>query len=204
MGIAILAFPIMLLAGFVTHPNLFSLTMVTTVEDWISEWRGVFMFHLGHLLVLFAVPLIIASAVRFMSLLNGAAEWYGFVGGILAVFGAFMLAVDKGALTFVLTAFQTIPDPQFEQAMPAYQAIFDRAGWLWITWGFITLPLGFVVLILGLLKERIIPRWQGVAAIIGLILLINPDIEIISSVGATLMCAGLIPIGLREIAGKLE
>ena len=115
-----------------------------------------------------------------------------------------MLAVDKGALTLVLTAFQTVPDDQFDGIVPALQTLLDRAGWLWITWTFVTLPLGVVLEMIGLLKERIIPRWQGISIIIGLLLLINPDIEIISSVGALLMCAGFVPIGIREIRGALR
>jgi len=139
-----------------------------------------------------------------MSLPRGRGAWYGFVGGVLGVFGAFMLAVDKGALTLVLTAFQTIPDEQFMNILPALQALLDKAGWLWILWLFLFLPVGFILQTVGLMKERIIPKWQGSVIIIGLLLLINPDIEIISSVAAILMCIGFIPIGIRELKGTLE
>lgn len=154
-GLAIIAFPVMLLLGFVTHPYILSLTMSTDVAEWSAEWRGNFLFHFGHLLVLLLVPPIIVAAVRFMSLRRGAGAWYGFVGAVLGVFGAFMLAVDKGALTLGLTAFQTIPDPEFGAIAPALQALLDRDGWLWITWGFIALPIGFVALKLGLMKEAL-------------------------------------------------
>jgi len=202
-GASIIVFPIMLLLGFVTHPNILSFEMVTNVADWAAEWRGNFMFHFGHLLVLFAVPPIIVASFRFMSLLNGRGAWYGFIGGVLAVFGAFMLAVDKGALTLVLTAFQTVPDEQFDGIMPALQTLLDRGGLLWITWGFVTLPIGFAIQVIGLVKERLVPIWQGAVIVIGLLLLINPDIEIISSAGALLMCIGLVPIGVRELRGTL-
>ena len=134
-----------------------------------------------------------------MSLLQRSGRWFGFVGAFLGVFGAFMLAVDKGALTLVLTAFQTLPDEQFIQILPALQSILDKEGWLWITWLFLTLPIGFIIQAIGLMKENIIPRWQGFCIITGLLLLINPDIEIISTLGATLMCIGFIPIGMREL-----
>jgi hypothetical protein len=114
-----------------------------------------------------------------------------------------MLAVDKGALTLVLTAFQTIPASEFSGIAPALQALLDRAGWLWITWGFVTLPIGFALQIAALILERILPTWQGGMAIVGLLLLINPDIEIISSTGAFLMCLGLIPMGVRDLRGTL-
>jgi hypothetical protein len=203
-GLAIIIFPIMLLLGFVLHPNFFSLGMVTSVTEWAEEWRGVFLFHFGHLLVLLAVPLIIAVSVRFMALLKGRGAWLGFVGGILGVFGAFMLAVDKGSLTLILTAFQTLPDEQFNSITPALQSLLDRAGWLWITWLFALLIPGFILQTIGLIREKIIPKWQGVFIIIGLLLLANPDIEIISTAGAILMCIGFIPIGIRELKGTLK
>ena len=203
-GLAIIIFPIMLLLGFILHPNFFSLGMVANVTEWAEEWRGIFLFHFGHLLVLFAVPLIIAASVRFMALLRDRGAWLGFIGGVLGVFGAFMLAVDKGALTLVLTAFQTLPDEQFNNITPALQTILDRAGWLWITWLYALLIPGFILQTFGLIREKIIPTWQGVLIIIGLLLLLNPDIEIISSTGAILMCIGFIPIGVRELKGTLR
>lgn len=202
-GLSLILFPLMLLVGFVSHPEILSFEMVTSVDEWVAEWRGNAMFHFGHLLVLFAVPPIIAASIRLMFLPKDRGAWLGFIGGVLAIFGAFMLAVDKGALTLVLTAFQTIPAPEFAGIAPALQALLDRAGWLWITWGFITLPIGFALQIAGLMRERIIPTWQGAVVIVGLLLLINPDIEIISSTGAFLMCLGLIPMGLRDLRGTL-
>lgn len=203
-GLSIILFPIMLLLGFLAHPNLLSFEITKEIGGWIAEWRGNLLFHLGHLLVLSAVPLIIVAVLRLMSLTHGSGAWYGFIGGILGIYGAFMLAVDKGALTLVLTAFQTVPDDKFDGIIPALQTLLDRAGWLWITWSFITLPLGVILQTIGLLNERIIPTWQGACIIAGLLLLINPDIEIISSTGAALMCAGFIPLGLRELRGRLE
>jgi hypothetical protein len=159
------------------------------------------MFHFGHLVVMMAVPVIIVACIRLMAMLDGPRAWYGFIGGILGVFGAYMLAVDKGALTFVLTAFRGLPQADFEASTPAIQAIFDRGGWLWITWGFATLPVGFIVLAVGLIRQGVVQKWQGICMIVGLLLLLNPDIEIISSTGALLMCFGFIPVGARIAGG---
>jgi hypothetical protein len=198
-GLSIIILPVMLWFGFVLHPNIASFERITTATGWIPEWRGNFLFHFGHLLVLFAVPLIIVAAVTFMSMMKERGAWFGFVGCVLGVFGAFILAVDKGALTLILTSFQTIPDPEFEGILPALQSLLDRAGWLWITWFYVFIPIGFLIQTVGLIKENLIPKWRGLVLIAGLILLINPDIEIISAIGATLMCIGLIPIGFQII-----
>ncbi len=196
-GLCIMAFPVMLLFGFVSHPNILSFRTVTDYAEWTAEWRGSFLFHFGHLFVMLAVPLIIAACIRLMAMLDGPRARYGFFGGILSVFGAFMLAVDKGALTFVLTAFRTLPEAEFQASRPAIEAIFERGGWLWITWGFVTLPIGFMVLAVGLIRQGAVPTWQGICMIAGLLLLLNPDIEIISTTGALLMCLGFIPLGAR-------
>ena len=54
------------------------------------------------------------------------------------------------------------------------------------------------------MNEIVIAKWQGIMIIIGLLLLINPDIELISTVGATLMCIGYIPWGIKELKQKLQ
>jgi hypothetical protein len=202
-GLSIMLFPIMLLVGFVTHPNILSVSMVTDLDTWVLEWRTHIWFHIGHLIVMFAVPFVIFSTFALSSLLKAEGAWYGVVGAVLSVFGAFLLAVDKGALTFVLTAFKDLPDDDFAAISPALEAIFQRDGWLWITWGFAALPVGFIILTIGLLKEEIVRRWQGICIILGLLLLMNPDIEIISSAGALLMCAGFLPIGWAYISGQM-
>lgn len=66
------------------------------------------------------------------------------------------------------------------------------------------LPAGTILQTIGLLRENIILKWQGYLIIAGLLLLLNPDIEIISSVGALLMCIGIVPLGLRELKGELS
>lgn len=202
-GFSIAVFPVMLLVGFATHPDILSFEMVTDLDKWITEWHGNLMFHVGHLLVMFTVPFIFVATIRLMWLLRAEGAWYGLIGAVLATFGAFMLAVDKGALTFVLTAFMNMPKAELAAISPALEAIFVRGGWLWITWGYVTLPIGFALINVGLIKERIMPRWLGICTIVGLLLLINPDIEIISTAGAMLMCIGLVPLGVRDMVDGL-
>ena len=58
-----------------------------------------------------------------------------------------------GALTFVWTAFKDMPESDFTAITPVLEAIFNRDGWLWMTWGFAALPIGFIVVAIGLLRE---------------------------------------------------
>ncbi|MCX6163045.1 MAG: hypothetical protein NTV87_17130 [Ignavibacteriae bacterium] len=49
------------------------------------------------------------------------------------------------------------------------------------------------------MKEKVIQRWQGIFIIAGLVLLLNPDIELISTVGSALLCIAYIPWGIKEL-----
>ncbi len=61
------------------------------------------------------------------------------------------------------------------------------------------LPLGAIIQTIGLLKENIVRKGQGCLIITGLILLKNPEIELISTVGSILMCAGYITWGVKDL-----
>lgn len=196
-GGSMILFPIMLLLGFLMHPDLLSLEQTTTAQQLADHFRHSEMFHIGHLIVTLAVPLIIAALLGVIEQLQGKGIWYGFIGGLIGIFGAFILAVDKGSLCLVLSAFDTLPNAQFAQLVPSLQVMVDRAGLLWLNWLLVLLPLGAIIQTIGLIKEKQLATWQGLSMIVGLLLLNNPDIEMISSVGAVLMMAGYIPLAIK-------
>ena len=134
-----------------------------------------------------------------INVLQGNGRQLGFWGGIIGLFGAFILAVDKGALCLVMSAFDTLPEEQFQEFVPFLSVIVNKSGLLWVVWLLPLLPIGAAIQAYGLMKEQFISKWQGVCIIAGLLLLNNPDIELISSVGAFLMCVGYIPWGIKML-----
>jgi hypothetical protein len=196
-AISLIAFPVMLLVGFLMHPNLLKLEALQTVEQLVGRFHHQPMYHVGHFIVMFAVPVIMISQISFMNVLQDKGKQLGFWGGIIGLFGAFILAVDKGALCLVLSAFDTLPEAQFQEFVPFLSVIVNKAGLLWVVWMLPLLPIGAAMQAFGLMKEQIISKWQCVCIILGLLLLNNPDIEFISSIGALLMCAGYIPLGVK-------
>ncbi len=198
-ALSIIAYPIMLLIGFVTHPNLLAMEPLFTVDQLVGRFHNNPMYHIGHLIVTFTVPVLIIYFIGTMNLLRNEGRIYGFWGGIIGVFGAFILAVDKGALCLVLSAFDTLPEADFQQLAPYLSVIVEKKGYLVIVWLIFALMIGGSIQVAGLLKEKVIKRWQGYLIIIGLLLLINPDIELISSIGAALMCIAYIPWGIKEL-----
>lgn len=203
-ALSLIAFPVMLLTGFLMHPHLLRFESLQTVEQLVNRFHHQPVYHYGHLIVMFAVPVIIIAMIGTMNVLQGSGKLLGFWGGILAVFGAFILAVDKGALCLVLSAFDTLPDREFREFVPFLSVIVNKSGLLWVVWLLPLLPAGAIVQALGLMKEKYISTWQGVCIIAGLLLLNNPDIEFFSTVGALLMCAGYIPWGVRILQGRMK
>jgi hypothetical protein len=57
-AISLIAFPVMLLVGFLMHPNLLKLEALQTVEQLVGRFHNQTIFHIGHLIVMFAVPVI--------------------------------------------------------------------------------------------------------------------------------------------------
>jgi len=198
-AISLIAFPLMLLIGFLLHPNLFKMEALHTVEQLVGRFHNQSMYHIGHLIVMFTVPVIMIMLISSMNVLQGKGKQLGFWGGIIGLFGAFILAVDKGALCLVLSAFDTLPEAQFQEFVPFLSVIVNKEGLLWVVWLLPLLPIGAAIQAFGLMKEQIISKWQGVSIIVGLLLLNNPDIELISSVGAFLMCVGYIPWGVKML-----
>lgn len=201
-ALSIILFPSMLFIGFVTHPNLLAMEPLHTVEQLVARFHNNPMYHIGHLIVTFAVPVMIVYFVGTMNLLQEKGKKYGFWGGVFGVFGAFILAVDKGALCLTMSAFDSLPEDQFANFTPYLQVIVAKEGLLFIVWLLFALVIGGIVQAIGLMKENIIKKWQGISIIIGLLLLINPDIELISTIGSALMCIGYIPWGIKELNKK--
>ena len=91
------------------------------------------------------------------------------IGASLAIFGAMMLAADKGALCLTMSALDTLPENQFAQFMPGLLAMFSKSGWLVLLWGMVFLPIGFAIQAVALIKSNALPRWQGILFLIGVL-----------------------------------
>lgn len=198
-AVSVILFPLMLLAGFLMHPDLLEMKMLHTAQDLVDRFHNNQLYHIGHFIVMMAVPLIIVAMVGIMNMVQGKGRKYAFWGGLIGIFGAFILAVDKGALCLVMSAFDTIPEPDFQDFIPYLDVIVKKAGLLWIVYFLPLLPLGAVIQTIGLIKEKIVHKWQGLLIIIGLLLLNNPEIELISTVGSILMSIGYIHWGIKEL-----
>ena len=201
-GLAIIVFPLIFVFAFAVHPGLLNPRFLGP-QELIQRAHQNDLLQFGHLLVTLCTVLLIVTALHFMTLLEKSAAWAGTIGGILAIFGAVMLAADKGALCLTMSALDRLPEAQFSQMLPGLLAMFSKQGWLVILWGIVLLPVGFAIQALAMIKTRSLSRWQGVLFFIGVLFVGTPDgVEIVNLSASVLMAVAMIPYGVVLIKGS--
>jgi hypothetical protein len=162
------------------------------------------LLHFGHALVTLCTGLLVVVAIHFMNVLkNTSNEWWGFIGGVIAILGALILAVDKGALCLTMSALDTLPENEFINMTPGLLAMFGKKGWLILINGLMLLPVGFIIQTIGLLKSNSLAKGQSILFLIGVLFIGTPDgVEIINLAAAILMAIALIPYGVNLIRIK--
>ena len=159
-GIAIILFPVFFIISNAIHPDLFDISMIHDVHSWIEHFHGNNLLHFAHVLELFMAPLLIVTALHFMDRLKKKGVYFGLIGGVMAVLGAVFLATSKGALCLTTSAFDTLPEQQFAMITPALEVMLHKQGTLFLVCLISLLPVGFLILSIGLFKARCLPRWQ--------------------------------------------
>ncbi len=203
IGLSFIIFPLIFIFAFAGHPNLLNPHFLGPAEL-IERAHNDSLLHFGHALVTLCTGLLVVVAIHFMNVLkNKSTEWLGFIGGVLAILGALMLAADKGALCLTMSALDTLPEDEFVKMMPGLLAMFGKEGWLVLIWGLLFLPIGFVIQAVGLLKSKSLVTWQSILFLIGVLFIGTPDgVEIINLTAAILLAIAFIPYGLKLIFNK--
>lgn len=204
IGLAFIIFPTLFVFAFAVHRGLLKPHLLNPAEL-IRRAHHDGRLQFGHVLVLLSTGLLVMVALHFMKLLESSPlAWAGFVGAVLAILGAIILAADKGALCLTMSAFDTLPENEFTQIMPGLMAMFKKQGWLILLWGIVLLPIGFVIQAIALLTTNAIPSWQSILFLIGVLFVSTPDgLEIINLTASILMAIAFIPYGIQIIIGAL-
>jgi len=72
-----------------------------------------------------------------------------------------------------------------------------------LIWGLLFLPIGFTIQAIALLKSKVIPRWQGVLFLIGILFIGTPDgVEFINLTAAIIMSIAFVTYGFQIIKNK--
>ncbi len=198
-GIALILYPLFAGFAFASHPNLLSLAVNQPIAEKISEFHGNNLMHFGHLLMALGVPALIVISIHFMNLLKNEKPLLSLIGNALACFGAFILALDKSALCFVPSAFDTLLAVEYDGIIPGIYAMFNYRGYLGILKLLPLLPIGFIILGIGLVSTKVINKKTSIFILIGSLLMCNPDIDIIGLIATLFLGIGFIPYGLHLI-----
>jgi hypothetical protein len=203
IGLSFIIFPLIFVFAFGSHPNLLNPSFLGPAEL-IQRAHNNALLHFGHALVTLCTGLLVVVALHFNNILkNTSNEWWGFIGGAIAILGTLILAVDKGALCLTMSAIDTLPENEFIKMMPGLLAMFEKKGWLIIINGLMLLPVGFIIQTIGLLKSNSLAKWQSILFLIGVLFIGTPDgVEIINLTAAILMAIALIPYGVNLIRNK--
>lgn len=191
--------PLIYIFSFASHPNLLNLKPTKTAVSWASEIRHNKKLHLLHLLVLASSLPAINIALNFMEIIGEQYRIFALSGGTLAIIGLVALAADKGALCLVPSAFDTLEDEEYNQLLPGLQTLLDNKGFIWVVHFLVLLPIGFIILSIGLILSGAVSMWQGVTLIIGMLFMINPDIDLLSLIGSCFMLISFGSIGIGLI-----
>jgi hypothetical protein len=206
-GLAFFLYPLSAFIAFIAHPNLLSLEVGVAVSDKVAEFHNNTFMHFGHFLMVLSVPPLTMVIVKFMSMLKGRGAWWGFIGGVMALYGALALAVQKTALCLVMSAFDTLPEAVYVQLMPAIEALFNLKGYLAIVYLLPLLPTGVLIQSVGLYRANTIPRWQSVViivAMLGMGVSAAADIDLFGLVATVILAISWFSLGFQLIKGDLE
>ncbi|MFC1935396.1 hypothetical protein ACFLX9_01325 [Chloroflexota bacterium] len=203
-GLCFIIFPAIWVFAFAVHPNLLDPQLLMKPEELINRAHGDGLLQFAHALVTLNTAVLVVLALHFMNLLRQtSAAWVGLVGAALAIFGACMLAADKGALCLTMSAFDTLTEAEFAQMMPGLLAMFSFKGWMVLVWGLLLMPIGVIIQTIGMLRTKVLTRWQLVLLLVGVLFIGFPDgAEIINLIAAIVMAVGMVPIGARLIGDK--
>ncbi len=202
-GLAFLLYPLCAAVAFIAHPNLLSLEVGGPASARVAEFHGNGFLHLGHFVMLLGVPLLIVIALRLMRLARDGSAWLGYLGCAISVVGAVLLAVDKTALCLVMSAFESIPEAQYQALLPGIEALFAFKGYLAILHLLPMLAVGFLVQGLAVFRSRAVPRWQSgalIASMLGMGVAAATDIDLVGLAATAVLAVGFVPMGWAMIA----
>ncbi len=195
-------YPILAALAFALHPNLFCMSISHSVETRISEFHHNRFMHFGHFLLVVAVPFLMLAGIHFAALLYEKAPLLAGLGFFLVIFGCFILILDKSALCFVPSALDTLSEDEFSGCFPGIRAIFSYRGYLKVLQFLPVLPLGFILIGIGLVVKQPIPLSQGIPILVGAVLMMNPDIDLLSMLGSVSIGIGFIPYAVSIASGN--
>ena len=155
-------------------------------------------FVLPHLTVYLALPLLVPAIIYFGKILFDKKPILSIIGILLTVVGTvFMGGIFGSWLSFV--AVGNVSIEQVPDTIPAITALVQSNKLLGITGVLAGFSLvGFIIIAVGLLISRTVPKWQALLILVGnLMIILFMDLDNLMLIGAMFWLIGAIPISRK-------
>lgn len=196
MALAILAFAALFVAAQFLHPNPFAGGEPMNGASYLAVFHNHPLVHLAHLVEFVCGALLIALAGHLHHLVRRRFPNWALLALLMAATGAVMLIGNKAAICLSASAFDTLPEVQLQALLPGLDVLLSRQGLMVVLWLLPLLPLGFAVFGALLWFGGELPRWQAGAVFLGSVLLCNPGIQAMNTLGALVLAIAFIPHGI--------
>lgn len=197
-GVCMIAAPALLVVAEIIHPREHS-----DEAKWLAEVSAnTGRQYWAHLLALLALALALPAILGAMHMLKARRPALGHVGAGLALFGVVSLAAVVGT-EFVVWQAAKAPGTDTAAMTSLIGRIIDSRGMLLLYLLALTLPLGLLVLGIGLYLSRAAAAWEAalvaIPVAVGIVSEIAYGPRIIPIVTSILFLIGLGSIGLRVL-----
>lgn len=197
-GVCMIAAPALLVVAEIIHPREHS-----DEAKWLAEVSAnTGRQYWAHLLALLALALALPAILGVMHMLKARRPALGHVGAGLALFGVVSLAAVVGT-EFVVWQAAKAPGTDTAAMTSLIGRIIDSRGMLLLYLLALMLPLGLLVLGIGLYLSRAAASWEAalvaIPVAVGIVSEIAYGPRIIPTVTSILFLIGLGSIGLRVL-----
>ena len=201
VALSMLGFAALFVGAQLLHPDPFAGMEPMDGAAYLAAFHDRPLLHMAHLFEFFAGALLIVLAAHFHGLTRRHHPNWALLALVMAAAGAVMLIGNKAAICLSASAFDTLPEAQLATLVPALDMLITRQGNMAILNLLPLLPLGFVLFGILLWQARALPRWQAGFVTLGSLLLVNPGVQAMNTLGALMLAIGIVPIGLSLMRG---
>lgn len=185
--------------AMIAAPSLFTVGELLSARNPLSEQDAdPQIWFVGHVLLLLAGLAFVPVALTMMRLIEQAkrATWLGLGGAALVVLG---VVATTGIITMDFVAGELSAAGDREQMLTLYRSVSDNAAIAGLDQMQAALPLGLLMLAVGLYLGRSVPAWAAALIAIGVVFG-NPSLPEPVAIGARL----ILLVGLSYLAWRLR
>lgn len=156
------------------------------------------------LICILGLILFIPAVLGLMRLLHGTGAWLGLVGGSLSIAGLVLFTSLLTAVGLVPFDLADVSESERAGVQTSLQALIDSANGqgavgAYVGIGFAILPLGLLLIAIGLWRARTVARWMAIVIAIGALGLVAGADHWIRALDAAILMVGMGAVGVQML-----